>query len=104
MGTAPEGFVDATFYAQVEPDWSRYGTVDLGDGERGPRLDGAKVVRITQTRPGKPVAGTVLVKLTLRVPERAFRPLRPTAVVLIPADLTVAAPLEVTAEDPGAES
>lgn len=96
---APKGFVDATFYAQVEPDWSRYG-YELIDGERVQRLDGAKVVRITQTRPGKQVSGTVLVKLTIRVPEAAFRPLRPAAIVVIPEDMAVVEPLVVEAGDP----
>lgn len=37
--------VDATFYAQVEPDWSGYTT---GAGDRV--LRGAKAVAITQKR------------------------------------------------------
>ncbi len=88
--------VDATFYAQVEPEWSRY--VSSMTGER--RLEGAKVVTITQKRPQKPRGGTVLVKLTVRVPAGAFLPLRPEAVVVIPDDMTVTTPVEVIAEDP----
>jgi hypothetical protein len=88
--------VDATFYAQVQPEWSRYAS--LRDGQR--RLDGAKVVRITQVRPAKPVGGTVLVKLTLRLPAAAFLPLRPEAVVVIPDSLTEAQHVEVIAGDP----
>ena len=66
--------VDATFYAQVEPEWSTYIT---SNGERA--LRGAKVVTITQKKPTRPKGGTVLVKLTIRVPESAFMPLRPEA-------------------------
>jgi hypothetical protein len=87
--------VDATFYAQVEPEWSSY---VQADGQR--RLKGAKVMRITQSRPARPVGGTVLVKLTLRLPTGAFLPLRPEAVVVIPDSLTEANPVEVIAEDP----
>ncbi len=89
-------YVDATFYAQVDPEWG--GLVDSETGQR--RVWGAKVVNATQKRPTKPRAGTVLVKLTLRVPKAAFLPLAPAAVVVIPEDMTVVAPLEVEAEDP----
>lgn len=87
--------VDATFYAQVEPEWSHWTSAD---GER--RLNGAKVVTTTQKRPQRPRSGTVLVKLTVRVPAGAFLPLRPEAVVVIPDDMTVTTPIEVEAEDP----
>lgn len=89
--------VDATFYAQVEPEWG----YAYGDQDRPVR--GAKVVTITQKKPAKPRGGTVLVKLTIRVPAGAFLPLRPEAIVVIPEDMTVTAPVEVVAEDPAAE-
>lgn len=88
--------VDATFYAQVEPEWSRYASHITGEK----RLQGAKVVTITQNKPAKQRGGTVLVKLTIRVPVAAFLPLRPEAVVVIPDEMTVAEPLEVHAADP----
>lgn len=87
--------VDATFFAQVEPEFSRYGNRDgLRDVVR------AKVIALTQKRPDKPRGGTVLVKLTLRVPKAAFLPLRPEAIVVIPEDMTVTTPVEVIAEEP----
>ncbi len=86
--------VDATFYAQVEPEWS----TSTYAGER--QLVGAKVVTITQKRPTRPRGGTVLTKLTVRVPASAFLPLRPEAIVVIPDDMTVTTPVEVIAEDP----
>lgn len=87
--------VDATFYAQVEPEFSRY-----ADREGNRSVVAAKVVTITQKRPQRPRGGTVLVKLTLRVPEAAFLPLRPEAIVVIPEDMTVTTPVEVIAEEP----
>lgn len=87
--------VDATFYAQVEPVWSDYVNRD-GDWV----LRGAKVVNVTQKRPNRQKGGTVLLKLTVRVPAGAFLPLRPEAIVVIPEDMTVTAPVEVIAEDP----
>jgi hypothetical protein len=88
-------YVDAEFWAQVEPEWSSYAN---RDGERS--LRGAKVTTITQKRPVKPKGGTVLVRLTIRIPEGAFLPLRPEAIVVIPEDMTAVSPIEVVAEDP----
>lgn len=90
-----EGSVDATFYAQVEPEW---GHVVGPNGRR--KIWAAKVVRITQGKPERPVGGTVLVKLIIRVPEAAFHPLEPEAVVVIPAALTEPQPIEVEATAP----
>lgn len=87
------GFQDATFFAQVDPEWRNY------YGQE-PTLVGARVVTITQKRPRKPKGGTVLVKLTIRVPDAAFLPLRPEAIVVVPEDMTVVTPLEVEASDP----
>lgn len=89
------GHVDADFYAQVEPEWGNYRN---SEGLRS--LRGAKVVTITQKRPQKQRGGTVLVKLTIRVPNAAFMPLRPEAIVVIPEDMTVTEPVEVIAGDP----
>lgn len=86
--------VDAAFFAQVEPSW---GWAPSG---RDRPLRGAKVVTITQNKPTRPRGGTVLVKLTIRVPAAAFLPLRPEAIVVIPDDMTETTPVEVTAEDP----
>lgn len=88
--------VDATFYAQVEPEWSHYASRLTGEKT----VQGAKVVTITQGKPQKQRSGTVLVKLTIRVPEAAFLPLRPEAIVVIPEDMAAVAPLEVEAGDP----
>ena len=88
---------DATFYAQVEPVWSWWKD---SNGEQD--LQGAKVVAITQKRPSKPRSGVVITKLTIRIPDSAFLPLRPEAIVVIPENMTAASPLEVLAEDANA--
>ena len=82
--------IDATFYAQVKPEFSY-------NGERVLR---AKVVALTQAKPSHPRGGVVVVKLTIRVPEAAFLPLRPEAIVVIPEDMTAPYPIEVEAGDP----
>jgi hypothetical protein len=87
---------DATFYVQL--------TADIGqrwnNGERVDYVSGIKAVALTQKRPERQRPGTVLVKLTVRVPDPAFLPLRPEAVIVVPEDMTVTAPLEVEAGDP----
>lgn len=65
------------------------------------RVRSAKIVRATQKAPGDmQIPGTVLVKITVDVPESAFLPLRPEAIVVIPESLTVAEPITVEADDP----
>lgn len=82
---------DATFYVQLEPDFFAYPSEHVRS---------IKAVRMTQQRPESPKPGTVVVKLTTRVPDAAFRPLQPEAVIEIPTDLTDAHPVQVTATDP----
>lgn len=91
------GHVDATLYVQVEPEW---GWRPAGDEDRP--VKAAKAIRMTQSRPDRPIPGTVLVKLTVRVPAAAFYPLRPEAIVVVPESMAVATPVEVVAEDPAA--
>lgn len=85
---------DATFYVQIEPEWSRWTD---SEGERP--LRGIKAVAITQNKPNRPRSGVVVAKLTVRVPDAAFLPLRPEAIVVVPEDMVAASPIEVTAED-----
>lgn len=86
-----------SFYVQIEPEW--YGH-SRADGERA--LRAIRAERITKKRPLQPLPGTVTIKLTVDVPDEAFYPLRPEAIVTIPADLTEHTPIEVTAEAPDA--
>ena len=86
---------DAEFFIQIEPEWSGY---VQHDGMRS--LRGIKAVALTQSRPNRQKGGTALVKLTVRIPDAAFLPLRPDVVIVIPEDMVTAAPIEVIAEDP----
>jgi hypothetical protein len=88
--------VETTFYVQIEPEWGA--RVDDA-GER--MLWRVKAAAMTQKRPGRQRPGTVLVTLTVRLPEAAFRPLRPEATIIIPEEMTRAEPIEVEASDPG---
>lgn len=89
-------YQDATFYVQVEPQWSTWRN---HNGEHN--LIGAKAVALTQKRPtGRQKPGTIMTKMTMRIPNAAFLPLRPEAIVVIPEDMVVAEPIEAIAEDP----
>ncbi len=66
--------IDTIFYAQVEPEFTR------SYGEE--RVRRAKVVGLTQQRPTNPRRGVVVVKLTIRIPEAAFLPLKPEAILV----------------------
>lgn len=84
-----------TFYVQVEPVFRRVST-----GSQ--RLSAIQAERITKTKPTKPIAGAITVKLTLDIPEEAFMPLEPEAVIEIPVSHTHATPVvTVLSEEPG---
>jgi hypothetical protein len=81
----PNGFIDTVTYLQVEPSG---------------RYKAGRVVAATQKRPAAPRGGTVVVKITVRIPDAAFAPLQPEAVVLVPTNLTDPHPVVVEATDP----
>lgn len=68
----------ATFHVQLRPDIIRWNG----------RVRGADLVRATQKKPSKPVSGTLLVKVTLDIPDAAFLPLEPEIDVSVPVDHT----------------
>jgi hypothetical protein len=84
-----------TFYVQIEPEWSAYAAKN-GD----PVLRAIKAKRMTQSRPNDPLGGSVMVKLTVEVPDGAFMPLRPEAVIVVPENFVKQNPIQVIAEDP----
>ena len=95
--------VDAEVYLQLAPQWSPAYSTYWRDAAGNRILEGAKVVRHTLTRPERPAAGTVLVKVTLRLPAGAFLPLQPEAIVVVPDSMIVTTPLEVEATHPGGD-
>lgn len=100
MAVSQPKFVDATFYAVVVPEWDRHWKDDSGR----PRLNGAKVDRITQKRPERISGGAVVTRLTLRIDATALLPLQPQAVIHIsPGQVEVIEVIEVNAADPSDE-
>lgn len=83
---------EATAYLQLAPRAPRpYGGYWGGSSE-------ASVVRCTNKPPAEPIPGCIVVKVRIRVPDAAWRPISPTVVIDVPADL-VQHPVEVEAVD-----
>ncbi|MFI5426094.1 hypothetical protein [Aeromicrobium sp. UC242_57] len=85
----------ATFYAQVKAKRG-YGTRNPDTGLRP--VSEIRLAKTTQSYPGTRDTDTVIVKLTVEVPDTAFDPLLPNAVVTIPEGMTVH-PIAVEADD-----
>lgn len=88
---------NATFYAVVIPQWSRW----MKDEGGRPILEGAKVERVTQSRPQTVKGDAVVTRLTLSFEVAAFLPLQPQAVIHIAADQ--AEVIVAEASDPAAD-
>lgn len=82
----------ATAYLQVRLD-RRMGTYASRDSE-------ARIARMTMTKPDRPLAGCVVVKVKVRLPVEAWDPFEPEATINIPAGLIQSPVVEVEAEDP----
>jgi hypothetical protein len=91
--------VDAHVFAQVEA--TKFTTRFSSQLKKSvPTVDGARIVAITQKRPDKPKPGCIVVELTIRIPEAAFLPMQPTAVIDIPDTFTaISALIETEAAD-----
>lgn len=83
-----------TFYVQFEPEFI------------GPN-NNVRAIRATTLTKGRPAVsrsrrtGSVVVKMTVEIPDQAFKPLEPEAVITIPASLTeVLTPVEIEATAP----
>lgn len=90
-----------TFWATVEPTFGRVWKGDkLVDGVKS-----IKVTGVTQKQPERRSRiGTVTCKLTLEIPDGAFLPLRPEAIIVVPEDMVLAnLPVTVEAHDPTQE-
>lgn len=85
----------ATFYVQIEPEFSDY----RKDPDGEPTVIGAKAKRITQSKPDITLPNAVVVKLSLDIPASAFKPLRPSVEVVIP-DTHVQPAISIIVEDP----
>lgn len=88
----------ATFYLQLEAVIAT--KFDFQRREQVEQVQSIKATAITQSRPKKPRSGAVITKLTVEVPDGAFLPLRPEAIIVIPEGMTEQSPIVVEAVDP----
>jgi len=70
----------ATFYVQLEPRFRNWKNYDTG---RFP-LERVAATRISQTKPTKPLSGSITVKLSIEIPESVFEPFEPEVEISIP--------------------
>lgn len=68
---------ETTVYLQIEPEFSSY-----RDADGNQRVTGMRVTKMVKKSPGR-ISG-VMVKLRLRIPDAAFKPLAPTVTVDVP--------------------
>jgi hypothetical protein len=69
---------ETTVFIQCEPEWSSYAR----DSNGNPDVAGMRVTKMTKNRPDR-ITG-VLVKVKLRIPDGAFKPLSPTVIIDVP--------------------
>lgn len=82
---------DTTFFVQIKKhDQSRY---------RNGKYISTSAVKITQDEPVRLESGCVAIKLTVRLPEEAFHPITPSAVIDVPSSL-VQPQMHIIVEDP----
>jgi hypothetical protein len=85
--------METTFYIQFEAErYSRAGYVRT-----------VKARRITTKRPDRPIPGSILVKMSVDIDERAFEPYEPEVDIEIPADRAVQVKVHVLEPDPPEE-
>lgn len=85
-----DGTHTATFYVQIRAKRSHWNP---------DQIERLGAVRVSQTKPDEVLPGCVVIKLNVRIPDAAFEPFQPEAVIDIPAEL-VQRPIEVEAGDP----
>lgn len=62
----------------------------------------ASAIKMTQEKPATTPKDTVVVKLKVELPDEAFEPFEPSAVVAVPAGMVAQQPTTVIMEDPNA--
>lgn len=89
--------VRATTYLVLEASRYRYGRPDPETGLKP--VDSIRVVASRVNRPAQLERDQVAIKVTVEVPEGAFDPITPAALVVVPEDLIDRRPIDVEAED-----
>lgn len=75
----------ATAYLIVEATRSTWVRPDPETGLR--RIDSARIIAVRANRPSLLKLDQIAVKVTVDIPDEAFAPIMPTALVVVPEDL-----------------
>lgn len=92
MTATPKGYHDAEAWLQVSGKVRDKWDTPSGTYKQG--VDSIKVEAMTQSRPNPPRKGCIAVKVTLRIPDGAFLPFSPEAVITVPENMVVRGPIE----------
>jgi hypothetical protein len=87
----------ATAYLIVKAERSRYVSADRETGLRP--VGAVKIIGSRQGRPAKLERDEVAIKVTVEIPDAAFQPFSPSALVVVPTDLALPGPIGVEAVD-----
>jgi hypothetical protein len=94
MNDTPKGYHDAEVWLQVQGSTRIPYSYEKRDGAGDVVVDKIKVKALTQSRPNPPAKGCIAVKVTLRIPDGAFLPFSPEAVITVPENMVVRGPIE----------
>jgi hypothetical protein len=94
MNDTPKGYHDAEVWLQVQGKTRLPWYQEKRDGAGEVVVDSIKVAAMTQSRPSPPRRGCIAVKVTLRIPDGAFLPFSPEAVITVPENMVVRGPIE----------
>ena len=87
----------ATAYLIVKAERSRYMSADPETGLRP--VGEMKITGCRRGRPSRLERDEIAVKVTVEIPDVAFQPFAPAALVVVPADLALPGPIGVEASD-----
>lgn len=87
----------ATAYLIVQARRAQWGKPNPETGLRG--IEDTRIAGARANRPAKLERDQIAVKITVDVPDAAFEPLTPSAVVTVPTELTQRGPIDVDAVD-----
>ena len=80
---------EAKFFVQLTPEITASGYVRKLTADR-----------VTQRRPSQPLPGSVTIELTVKIPDAAFLPLKPAAVIDIGAEHVLVNPVVEVVSEP----
>lgn len=87
----------ATAYIVAKATRYQWGTPDPETGLN--RIDAVRAIAIRRSRPSKLERDEIAIKVTIEIPDAAFNPITPSALIVVPTDLALPGPIGVEAVD-----